>query len=123
MNLVIDLKNDFAFKRVIGNESHHEILVHVINAVLNLTGNDRVVSATVLNPNISNDDIHDAKDLILDLRAVDQLGRQYNLEMQMFANVFVFPKRVLYYWGTLHTRQLKKARTTTLCDRRSQSVS
>ncbi|MDA1015839.1 MAG: PD-(D/E)XK nuclease family transposase [Planctomycetota bacterium] len=94
MNLMIDLKNDFAFKRVLSNENHLEVLVHVINAVLGLTGDDRVVSVTILNPNITTDDIHDAKDLILDVRAVDQMGRQFNLEMQMFADIFVFPKRI-----------------------------
>lgn len=36
MILGIDPKNDYAFKRVFGSEQHTNILIHLLNAVLDL---------------------------------------------------------------------------------------
>jgi predicted transposase/invertase (TIGR01784 family) len=47
----------------------------------------------------------DDKLSILDIKARDQLGRQYNVEMQMEAN-WIYPQRALYYWAVLHGQQL-----------------
>ena len=47
----------------------------------------------------------DDKLSILDIKARDQSGRQFNVEMQMLAHP-TFEKRILYYWARLHQQQL-----------------
>ncbi len=47
----------------------------------------------------------DDKLSILDVKARDQSGRQFNLEMQMLAYRY-YDKRILYYWARLHPQQL-----------------
>jgi hypothetical protein len=47
----------------------------------------------------------DDKLSILDIKARDQTGRQFNVEMQMLAFRY-YEKRILYYWAKLHQQQL-----------------
>lgn len=47
----------------------------------------------------------DDKLSILDIKARDQAGRQFNVEMQMLAFRY-YEKRILYYWSKLHQQQL-----------------
>jgi predicted transposase/invertase (TIGR01784 family) len=47
----------------------------------------------------------DDKLSILDIKARDQQGRQFNVEMQMLAFRY-YEKRILYYWARLHQQQL-----------------
>jgi predicted transposase/invertase (TIGR01784 family) len=42
---------------------------------------------------------------ILDIKARDQTGRQFNIEMQMLAFPF-YEKRILYYFCKLYQQQL-----------------
>jgi predicted transposase/invertase (TIGR01784 family) len=82
MILGIDPKNDYAFKCVFGSERHTRILIHMLNAVLQPPPEQRVLSVEILNP-ISEPVVLDEKLSILDVKARDQSGRQFNVEMQM----------------------------------------
>jgi predicted transposase/invertase (TIGR01784 family) len=56
----------------------------------------------------SNDkDYLDDKLSILDVKARDQSGRQFNVEMQLLASRY-FRQRVPYYWARLHQSQLQE---------------
>jgi predicted transposase/invertase (TIGR01784 family) len=55
-----------------------------------------MLTYNLLNP-FNEKDTADDKLSILDIKARDQRGRQYNVEMQMLAPR-VYPQRVLYYW-------------------------
>jgi predicted transposase/invertase (TIGR01784 family) len=101
----VNPKNDFAFKAVFGSERHTRVLIHLLNAILVPCGL-RVLSVQILNP-FSEIREWDDKRLILDVKAVDQLGRLYNIEMQMVPAPS-FPGRFLYYWSSMYGSQLKE---------------
>jgi len=104
MVLGIDPKNDFAIKCVFGSERHTAILVAVLNAVLCPAPGRRVASVEILNP-LTEPVVLDEKLSILDIRARDQSGRQFNVEMQMVPHPS-FPERFIYYWAKVYSRQL-----------------
>jgi predicted transposase/invertase (TIGR01784 family) len=102
MILGIDPKIDFAFKWVFGNPRNSALLIHFLNAVLD--PDVTVSSVEILNPfneKSSNDD----KLSILDVKARDQDGRLFNIEIQLLLPS-AFTARVLYYWADLYRSQL-----------------
>ena len=82
MPIGVDPKVDYAFKRVFGREQNTDILCALLNAILQPTPDRRLVSAEILNPFLDQE-TDDDKLAILDIKARDQLGRLYNIEMQM----------------------------------------
>ncbi len=58
----------------------------------------------MLNP-FNPKETRDDKLSILDIKARDQSGRQFNVEMQMLACPN-YEKRILYYWAKLHQQQM-----------------
>jgi predicted transposase/invertase (TIGR01784 family) len=105
MIVIVDPKNDYAFKVVFGSERHVRVLIHLLNAILVPYGL-RVKSVRILNP-LSDIQELDDKKLILDVKAVDEHGRLYNIEMQMVPGPS-FPGRFLYYWSNTYASQLKE---------------
>ena len=101
----VDPRNDFAFKVVFGSQRHERVLVHLLNAILVPCGL-RVRSVRVLNPLSEIQDL-DEKKLILDVKATDETGRLYNIEMQIVAGPD-FPGRFLYYWSHTYSSQLEQ---------------
>jgi predicted transposase/invertase (TIGR01784 family) len=99
----VDPKNDYAFKAVYGSPRHTRVLLHLLNAVLEPCGL-HVHSVRVLNPLSEIQELDDKK-LILDVKAADELGRLYNIEMQMVPAPS-FPGRLLYYWSNTYASQL-----------------
>ncbi len=105
MSLGIDPKNDYAFKCVFGSEHHTRILVHLLNAVLKPPPDRRVEEVAILNP--SHEPLKlDDKISILDIRARDQSGRQFDIEMQMASHPGL-RDRFLYYWAKIYANQLQ----------------
>jgi predicted transposase/invertase (TIGR01784 family) len=105
MVIDIDPKVDYAFKWLFGNEKNTRLLVHLLHAILNPTPEEQIVEIQILNP-FSEKMALDDKLSILDIKARDQRGRQFNVEMQMLAAI-ALRQRVLYYWAQLYTEQLK----------------
>ena len=103
MALGIDPKNDYAFKCVFGSEQHTRILVHLLNAVLDPPPGGRVESVAILNPSFEPLNL-DEKMSILDIRARDQSGRQFDIEMQMASHPGL-RDRFLLYWARLYASQ------------------
>jgi predicted transposase/invertase (TIGR01784 family) len=100
----IDPRVDFAFKRLFGSEESRPLLVDVLNAVIAFPPGKVVREVTLLNP-FTQKDFAEEKVSVLDVRARDQAGRQFNVEMQLIVP-WVFPRRALYYWAGLHAKQL-----------------
>lgn len=100
----IDPKVDYVFKWLFGKEIHVALLLSLLNAVLKPPPGQRIVDLTIVNP-FNDKEALDDKISILDIKARDQLGRQYNIEMQMLGSP-IFLKRLLYYWAVLHADQL-----------------
>ena len=104
MGLGIDPKNDYAFKCLFGSERHTSILIHLLNAVLRPPSDRRVVGVQILNP-ITEPVTLDDKLAVLDLKARDQSGRRFNVEMQMVLHP-ALRSRFLYYWARTYSSQL-----------------
>ena len=95
-------KIDIVFKKIFGSEENKDILKSFINSVL--SPNEQVVDLTLKNPyNIS--DYKNGKMTILDIKATDEKGRLYDIEMQISEQGY-FGQRALYYWGKTYTGQI-----------------
>ena len=84
MILDVDPKVDFAFKRMLGKESTRPILIDLTNNVLCPKPGHQLQEIELLNP-FNLKETADDKLSIVDIKARDQAGRLFNVEMQMLA--------------------------------------
>ena len=99
-----DVKNDIAFRKIFGNETKKEILISFLNAVLTLDDEKRITDVEILNP-YQLPRIVGMKATILDVRAKDQTGNSYLVEMQV-TDQRGLDKRILYYGAKSYAAQL-----------------
>jgi len=104
MTIGVSPKVDFAFKRVFGNPEHTAITIHFLNAVLNLP--HPIVHVEILNP-IQDKDRASDKIIVLDILAIDDVGRRFNIEMQTTLPAEL-PKRLTYYNCRSYVGQLSE---------------
>lgn len=100
----VDVKNDVAFRKVFGNENKKIILISFLNAVLGLEGQSLIKDVTLLNP-FQLPRILGEKSSIIDIRATDEIGSTFIVEMQV-AEPSGFDKRVLYYTSKDYAGQI-----------------
>jgi len=112
MRLGIDPKNDYAFKRLFGDEHELPLLFSLLDAVLQPGPGHRLIELNLLNP-FNEKETLDDKLSVLDVKARDQGGRQYNIEMQLLTPS-PFRQRVLYYWAKFHQAQLQEGQSYSL---------
>jgi predicted transposase/invertase (TIGR01784 family) len=103
MSRLLSPKIDFVFKTLLTRDA--EILKNLIDSVLGRPNGNRIASVEIKNPKISPEEI-EKKFIILDVRAVDDAGREYDIEMQV-RKYEDYPKRTLYYLCKLYGDQLK----------------
>lgn len=99
-----NIKNDFAFRKIFGNENKTEILISFLNAVLKLAGTKQIEWVEILNP-YQVPIVLGAKSTILDVKAKDKAGNEYIVEMQV-TDKLGFAKRVVYYSAKSYSAQL-----------------
>ncbi|GBL78534.1 hypothetical protein AVEN_65140-1 [Araneus ventricosus] len=87
-------KNKYAFKRIFGTEKNKDILIHLLNDILGLTGEAKIKDVKFLNP-ILNPYIASQKESIVDVLCRDSKGIQ-TMRMQV-ARTTGFEKRAQYY--------------------------
>ena len=76
----VDPKADLTFKKIFGE--HPDLITSLLNALLPLPEDGKIVSIEYLTPELVPDDpLH--KDTIVDVRCKDQNDRQFIVEMQM----------------------------------------
>jgi predicted transposase/invertase (TIGR01784 family) len=98
----VNPKIDLVFKKLFGSEENKDILLSLINAILPL--NQQIAKITLKNPyNVS--DYAEGKLSILDIKAEDENGRLYDIEMQIRGSKF-YGKRALFYWAKMFGSQL-----------------
>jgi predicted transposase/invertase (TIGR01784 family) len=98
----INPKIDLAFKKLFGSEGNKDILKSLINSML--SEDEQIVDLELKNPyNFA--DYLDGKLSILDIKAVDQRGRWYDIEMQVESQGD-YGQRALYYWRKVYTGQI-----------------
>ena len=95
---------DLAFKLMLGSPEHTAVTVHFLNAVL--SGAPRIRQATILNPFLGKE-TEDDKLSILDVKAQDESGRYFNIEMQTSLAAGL-PQRLTYYAGRLYVGQMRE---------------
>ena len=89
----VDPKTDIAFKKIFSNDAHKEILMEFLNEILILQA--PIIELQVLNP-YQVPKLYDLKTTNLDIKAKDQLEREFLIEMQV-AKEDWFLQRALYY--------------------------
>ena len=99
--------NDVLFRIVFGTQSGEPVLRALVNALLDLSGDNEITELTLVNP-ISEKDYVDDKGPILDLKARDNLGRQYNVEVQLRPGVGDYLKRSIYYLTRFFSEQIQR---------------
>ena len=104
MILGIDPTVDYAFKHLLGRDATRPILIDVLDKVLNPAPGHEIQDIELLNP-FNPKETADDKLSVLDIKARDQSGRHFNVEMQMLPDRS-YEKRMLYYGTRLHQQQL-----------------
>jgi len=107
----INPKVDFAFKKLFGSEENKDILMAFINSVLEESDQSEprsfepITYLTIKNPyNLAS--YQKGKMTILDIKAQDDKGVWYDIEMQIAEQGF-YDKRAFYYWAKMYTDQLE----------------
>lgn len=102
----VDVTNDVAFRKIFGNENRKEVLISFLNAVLLFENENTIVDVDILTP-YQLPAIRGGKVTIVDVKAKDQNGKTYIVEMQV-ADVEGFDKRVLYYASKSYSAQIER---------------
>ncbi|MCK5809251.1 Rpn family recombination-promoting nuclease/putative transposase [bacterium] len=103
----VDPKNDIAFRKIFGDENNTTTLISFLNAILKLKGKERIKTIEILSP-FQLPRIKDLKESILDVKAVDNLDREFIIEMQV-ENKPYMEQRVLYYTSKSYVGQIKRS--------------
>lgn len=107
MSFYIKPVSDIFIKYLFGIEENKDLLLSFINAVLEDSGFQKIVTVELKNPFNIGTFVAD-KDSILDIKATDEKGRQYDIEVQASGDES-FKNRSLYYWSKLYSSQLNKS--------------
>lgn len=99
--------NDILFKIVYGSKSGEPLLSHLLNALLELKGDDEIVDLELLNPILEKDFI-DEKGPVLDVKARDRKQRQFNVEVQLRAGIGDFAARSIFYGAKFFSEQIRR---------------
>jgi predicted transposase/invertase (TIGR01784 family) len=106
LHRLMDLKIDYAFKQLFGNEKNKDIMVVFLNAVLQRTGREKIRDISFLNIEAGGEYVDD-KQSRLDLLVITNSGERINVEIQ-FTNKYDMIKRSIYYWAGIYRSPLKK---------------
>ncbi|MCP4220280.1 MAG: Rpn family recombination-promoting nuclease/putative transposase [bacterium] len=99
----INPKVDLVFKKLFGSEENKDILKSFINSCM--PAHQQLTDITLKNPyNLA--DYVDGKLSVLDIKAVDENGTLYDVEMQVEGFDY-YGQRALFYWGKVFTNQLE----------------
>ncbi|MDR1053097.1 MAG: Rpn family recombination-promoting nuclease/putative transposase [Planctomycetaceae bacterium] len=102
-DLIIKPTSDLFIGVFLSNPNNENILVNLINAFLVNAGSASIVSAKVGSP-FSLKGYAIEKQIVLDVKACDELGRYYNIEVQTYQQK-EFKDRVLFGWSKTHAGQ------------------
>ncbi|MEA2060751.1 MAG: Rpn family recombination-promoting nuclease/putative transposase [Thermodesulfobacteriota bacterium] len=97
--------SDIFIRYLFGSEENKFLLLAFINAVLENSDFPRIRTVELKNPFNLKKILYD-KESILDVKAVDETGQIFNIEVQTSGSSD-FKHRTLYYWAKLYASQLK----------------
>ncbi|MBU0498493.1 MAG: Rpn family recombination-promoting nuclease/putative transposase, partial [Gammaproteobacteria bacterium] len=102
----LDVKTDYAFKRVFGAEGSKPILISFLNAILEYEGEQAIVDLAIVDP-YQIPLLKGMKDTYVDVKATLGNGKRVIIEMQVL-NVAGFEKRILHNAAKQYATQLQK---------------
>ena len=100
----LDIKTDYAFKKVFGSDNSKNILLSFLNSLDIFNGQDVIVDLTIVNP-YQVPLIKGMKDTYVDVKAKLSSGAMVIIEMQVL-NVPGFEQRILYNAAKSYSTQL-----------------
>ena len=103
--IFLDPTTDLAFKKLFGDQAKKEILISFLNSVLNRKEGEKIINVTMTNP-YNDPDVDWLKLSIVDVRCVDQQGKNYIVEVHVEPQND-YPERSQYYASHAIARQLK----------------
>ena len=110
-----DPKTDFVFKRIFGVDTRKPLLIALLNHLLELDGERRILDVQHLSGD-QHVDVAELKLSIVDVKCTDASGRRFVVEMQVL-EVEGFEKRVVYNASKAYVMQLRTAdEYPALCD-------
>jgi len=98
----VNPKIDLVFKKIFGTDENKDLLKSLINSVL--PENQKITTVTIKNPYNEIDFIGDRLSIV-DIKATDEKGQWYNIEIQIREQGF-YGRRSLFYWAELYSGQL-----------------
>ena len=102
----LDVKTDYAFKKVFGSEKSKGILINFLNALVEFPNQETIIDLEILDPyNVPQ--LEGMKDTYVDVTAKLDNDTTVIIEMQVL-NVAAFEKRVLYNLAKKYSMQLNK---------------
>ncbi|PEY68094.1 Rpn family recombination-promoting nuclease/putative transposase [Bacillus cereus] len=101
---LVNLRVDFAFKRLFGVEGNEGILIAFLNAVLQSSLDEEIISLHLDDPHLPREQ-KDDKLSILDLRATLNNGIKLNIEIQVRDKKDMI-ERSLFYWAGMYYSQM-----------------
>ncbi|MEK9149288.1 MAG: Rpn family recombination-promoting nuclease/putative transposase, partial [Candidatus Desantisbacteria bacterium] len=102
----LDVKTDFAFKKVFGSNESKGILISFLNSVIDFGEEEEIVDLTIVDP-YQIPLVKGMKDSYVDVKARLSNNKNVIIEMQVL-NVEGFEKRVLYNAAKAYSTQLPK---------------
>ena len=107
MDTHIKAYSDIFIKYLLGSENYKHLLLSFINAVFMDSDFHKIISVEIQNPfNIKEHPID--RESILDIKATDENGRYYDIEVQSTSSSG-YKWRSLYYWAKLYSSQLAES--------------
>ncbi len=103
----INPKIDLVFKKLFGTEQNINLLKSLVNSIL--LENEQVTTLELKNP-YNQSDYLSGKISYLDIKATDENGKWYDIEIQVAPYDF-FGFRLLFYWAKMYSSQLKTKQT------------
>jgi len=98
--------SDIFIRYLLGDERNSDLLLSFINSVHEDYSLPLLKSVIIKNPfNLKN--LADEKESVIDVRAEDEAGRQYDIEVQAEGNS-QYVNRSLYYWARLYHSQINE---------------
>ena len=102
----LDVKTDYAFKKVFGSKDSVPVLISFLNAILDYQGKNKISDLEIVDP-YQIPLLRGMKDTYVDVKAQLANGKQVIIEMQVL-NVKGFEKRILHNAAKQYSQQLKK---------------
>ncbi len=102
----LDVRTDYAFKKVFGSEQSKTILICFLNAVI-YGGQDEIIDLTIVDP-YQIPLLKGMKDSYVDVKAILANRTKVIIEMQVL-HVEGFEQRILYNAAKLYSTQLKRS--------------